>query len=47
MLDTPEIAAPVRKIKPYVFYGETTSLCGTCLALVPAKIEFSDGKVWY
>ena len=39
--------APIRKIAPYVFYGQTTSLCSQCLALVPAKIIFDDGKVWY
>jgi 7,8-dihydro-6-hydroxymethylpterin dimethyltransferase len=37
----------VRKIAPYIFYGQTTSLCETCLALVPAKIIFEDGKVFY
>lgn len=47
MLSEPDVPAPPRKIKPYIFYGETTSLCGECLMLVPAKIEFSDGKVWY
>ena len=39
--------APVRKIAPYVFYGQTTSMCGTCMALVPAKIIIEDGKVFY
>lgn len=39
--------APIRKIAPYVFYGQTTSLCSQCLALVPAKIIFDGGKVWY
>jgi uncharacterized radical SAM superfamily Fe-S cluster-containing enzyme len=47
MLDVPGISAPPRKSKPYIFYGETTSLCDECLLLVPAKIQFSDGKVWY
>jgi 7,8-dihydro-6-hydroxymethylpterin dimethyltransferase len=41
------VNAPIRKIAPYVFYGQTTSLCSQCLALVPAKIIFDDGKVWY
>ena len=31
--------APLRKVPPYVFWGQTTSLCETCLALVPAKIQ--------
>ncbi len=30
--------APLRKVRPYVFWGQTTSLCETCLGLVPAKI---------
>ena len=47
MLDAPEISAPPRKSRPYIFYGETTSLCDQCLMLVPAKIQFSEGKVWY
>jgi 7,8-dihydro-6-hydroxymethylpterin dimethyltransferase len=41
------VNAPIRKVAPYVFYGQTTSLCSQCLALVPAKIIFDDGKVWY
>ncbi|MEO6607147.1 MAG: radical SAM protein [Aestuariivirga sp.] len=39
--------APVRKISPYIFHGQTTSLCSQCLALVPAKIIFDDGNVYY
>ena len=27
-----------RKSRPYIFLGQTTSLCETCLELVPAKI---------
>ena len=30
-----------------MFWGQTTSLCETCLALVPAKIKISDNEVWY
>jgi hypothetical protein len=30
-----------------VFWGQTTSLCETCLALVPAKIAIKDNEVWY
>src|SRR5438128_2959971 len=33
------MTAPLRRSRPYVFWGQTTSLCETCLALVPAKIE--------
>ena len=32
----------VRKTAPYLFLGQTTSLCETCLELVPAKI-ISEG----
>jgi uncharacterized radical SAM superfamily Fe-S cluster-containing enzyme len=39
--------APLRKVRPYVFWGQTTSLCEACLALVPAKIAIRDGEVWY
>src|SRR5436305_2294619 len=41
------MTAPLRRSRPYVFWGQTTSLCETCLALVPAKIEIRDGEVWY
>jgi 7,8-dihydro-6-hydroxymethylpterin dimethyltransferase len=37
----------IRKATPYIFYGQTTSLCETCMALVPAKIIIEDGKVFY
>ena len=33
-----------RKISHYLFYGQTTSLCETCLALVPAKIVIEDDE---
>jgi len=36
-----------RRQAPYVFAGQTTSLCGECLALVPAKIVIEDGHVHY
>jgi uncharacterized radical SAM superfamily Fe-S cluster-containing enzyme len=36
-----------RKVSPYVFHGQTTSLCPECYALVPAKIIFDDGNVYY
>src|SRR5688572_5822969 len=39
--------APARKIAPYIFHGQTTSLCATCYALVPAKIIVDDGNVYY
>src|SRR3954465_5116088 len=37
----------VRKSAPYLLYGQTTSLCETCLALVPAKIIGEDNAVFY
>jgi uncharacterized radical SAM superfamily Fe-S cluster-containing enzyme len=39
--------APARKVAPYVFYGQTTSLCESCLGLVPAKIIIEGGRVFY
>lgn len=39
--------APARKIAPYVFYGQTTSMCGACMALVPAKIIIEGSDVFY
>jgi hypothetical protein len=37
----------VRSSKGYTFYGQTTSLCETCLRLVPAKIIFEDNDVYF
>jgi hypothetical protein len=39
--------APLRKARPYIFWGQTQSLCETCLKLVPAKIQILDNEVWY
>ena len=39
--------APLRKSRPYIFWGQTQSLCETCLKLVPAKIQIQDNEVWY
>ena len=41
------MSAPIRRTAPYVFYGQTTSLCSTCLGLVPAKIIIEEGNVYY
>ena len=35
-----------RKSVPWLFYGQTTSLCETCWELVPAKIIGEDGRVY-
>jgi len=37
----------VRPSKDYVFYGQTVSLCETCLGPAHAKIAFEDGNVFY
>ena len=39
--------APLRRSRPYIFWGQTQSLCEICLALVPAKIEIVGEEVWY
>ena len=36
-----------RKTAPYLFHGQTMSLCDQCLAVVPAKIVIEDGNVYY
>jgi uncharacterized radical SAM superfamily Fe-S cluster-containing enzyme len=40
-------ARPTRRSAPYLFLGQTTSLCETCLALVPAKVIAEDACVFY
>jgi len=37
----------IRPAKDYSFYGQTTSLCETCLRLVPAKIQIEGDNVFY
>src|SRR5690242_8988187 len=39
--------APLRKVAPYQFWGQTTSLCEECHALVPAKIVIEGDDVFY
>ena len=39
--------APLRKARPYIFWGQTQSLCETCLKLVPTKIQIRGDEVWY
>jgi len=36
-----------RKAAPYIFHGQTTSLCEICLETVPAKIIIEDEAVYY
>ena len=38
--------AATRKSVPWLFYGQTTSLCETCWELVPAKIIGEQGRVY-
>ncbi|MBX7249950.1 MAG: radical SAM protein [Caulobacteraceae bacterium] len=46
-LPAPDTAQTPRKVAPYLFFGQTTSLCETCLELVPAKILVEGEKVFY
>ncbi|HVZ51125.1 MAG TPA: radical SAM protein [Pseudolabrys sp.] len=41
------MTVPLRRARPYVFWGQTNSLCETCLSIVPAKVKIRDNKVWY
>lgn len=41
------MSAQPREPLPHVFLGQTTSLCETCLALVPAKVVERDGEIHY
>src|SRR5688572_32978185 len=36
-----------RALKSYLFYGQTQSLCETCLHPVPAKILIEDDRVYF
>jgi uncharacterized radical SAM superfamily Fe-S cluster-containing enzyme len=38
---------PLRPSRSYSFFGQTTSLCETCLRLVPAKIVFEGDNVFH
>jgi uncharacterized radical SAM superfamily Fe-S cluster-containing enzyme len=44
---TPASPPPERKVAPYIFHGQTTSLCETCLVPVPAKVIVEDDLVFY
>jgi uncharacterized radical SAM superfamily Fe-S cluster-containing enzyme len=41
------LEAPHRKAATYIFHSQTTSLCETCLELVPAKVIIEDDRVFY
>ncbi len=40
-------AMPIRKSAPYLFHAQTSSLCETCLKVVPAKILIEGEDVFY
>lgn len=40
-------ALPIRKSAPYLFHAQSTSLCETCLKLVPAKILIEGEDVFF
>ena len=43
----PHVAIGARKIAPYLFLGQTVSLCAECLAPVPTKVIEEDGAVYF
>lgn len=45
-MNAPEKAL-LRRSRPYIFWGQTQSLCETCLVLVPTKIQILGEEVWY
>ena len=47
LADAPLLSPPERKAAPYIFHGQTTSLCETCLETVPAKVIIEDECVYY
>jgi uncharacterized radical SAM superfamily Fe-S cluster-containing enzyme len=47
MSAAPDVTQTPRKIAPYLFFGQTTSLCETCLELVPAKVLIEGNRVFY
>jgi 7,8-dihydro-6-hydroxymethylpterin dimethyltransferase len=52
LLSTQDASAPLaepfeRKAAPYIFHSQTSSLCETCLRVVPAKVIIEEGKVFY
>lgn len=48
-LDRPSLDRPSldRKAAPYLFHGQTTSLCEVCLELAPTKVIIEDDRVFY
>ncbi len=47
-LETPaSLTPPERKAAPYIFHSQSSSLCETCLRVVPAKVIIEEDKVFY
>jgi len=44
---TASLTAPIRKVTPYIFLGQTTSMCEDCWQLVPTKIIREGDDVYY
>lgn len=47
LADASVLPSPDRKAAPYIFHGQTTSLCENCLETVPAKVIIEDERVYY
>lgn len=47
LADAAVLSSLERKAAPYIFHGQTTSLCETCLETVPAKVIIEDDLVYY
>lgn len=47
LTDSALIQPGERKTAPYLFHGQTSSLCETCLEVVPAKIIIEEESVYY
>ncbi|HEX7692916.1 MAG TPA: radical SAM protein, partial [Sphingomonas sp.] len=45
--DATALLSPERKAAPYLFHGQTSSLCETCLEIVPAKVIIEDERIYY
>lgn len=47
MMDSAPALAEQRKVAPYIFHSQTSSLCESCLVPVPAKVIIEDERVYY
>ncbi len=46
-ISQPEADHTIRRVTPYVFLGQTTSMCEKCMGLVPAKIIREGNEIYY